>query len=379
MLKTIATFGGAVIRDGVFRGSGFTGPEESHLLAAESWLCRAHDVSGDGGVSYGYSLLGGWRASYPETSGYIATTFFRLAKARDPLYEKRALRIVRWLLSIQNSDGSFSNPRYGKQGIVFDTGQVLFGLVKGYEVTGDIKLLEAARRAAAWLTKIADADMRWTKNEHLNTPHVYNSRTAWALLRMNEVEFDAAREAVARKNLDWAVTEQLPNGFFQNCSFKPGDAPFTHTIAYTARGLLESGLLLNDQKYIEAARRCADATLLHLRDDGHLPLAISTTATAVSDACCLTGNCQFAIVWARLFAQRQGQSYRTGVLRALDYVMSTQNITTGDVDVRGAIKGSHPIWARYAPMSFPNWATKFFVDAMWLRREMERCKSVFPS
>ena len=60
-------------------------------------------------------------------------------------------------------------------------------------------------------------------------------------------------------------------------------------------------------------------------------------------------------------------------MRALDYVMSTQNITTDDPDVRGAIKGSHPIWARYAPMSFPNWATKFFIDAMWLRKGMEQC------
>ena len=51
-------------------------PAEHHLLAAEAWLCRAQDASGDGGVSYGYSLRGGWRPSYPETSGYIATTFF---------------------------------------------------------------------------------------------------------------------------------------------------------------------------------------------------------------------------------------------------------------------------------------------------------------
>jgi hypothetical protein len=51
--------------------------------------------------------------------------------------------------------------------------------------------------------------------------------------------------------------------------------------------------------------------------------------------------------------------------------MSTQNIATSDLDVRGGIKGSHPVWGRYAFMSFPNWATKFFVDAMWLRKELE--------
>ncbi|MEO7336046.1 MAG: hypothetical protein ABIV63_05625, partial [Caldimonas sp.] len=158
---------------------------ERHLLEAEAWLARAQDASTDGGVSYGYSLRGGWRPSYPETSGYIATTFFRLARVRDASYGDRARRILGWLLRIQNDDGSFCNPRYGAEGIVFDTGQVLFGLVRGHELTRDPALLEGARRAAAWLVGIADGNLRWTRNEHLATPHVYNTRSAWALLRMN--------------------------------------------------------------------------------------------------------------------------------------------------------------------------------------------------
>jgi hypothetical protein len=50
--------------------------------------------------------------------------------------------------------------------------------------------------------------------------------------------------------------------------------------------------------------------------------------------------------------------------------MSAQDIDADDADVRGGIKGSQPVWGRYAPMSYPNWAAKFFVDAMWLRREL---------
>jgi len=51
----------------------------------------------------------------------------------------------------------------------------------------------------------------------------------------------------------------------------------------------------------------------------------------------------------------------------LDYVMQHQDIHTRNTAVHGAIKGSYPIWGRYAPMSFPNWPAKFFVDAMLLR------------
>jgi len=337
-------------------------------VAARNWLKHAHDKSPNGGVSYGYSLRGGWLPSYQETSGYIATTFFQLADVENnPDYFERALRICQWLISVQNKDGSFANPRYGEDGIVFDTGQDLFGLVRAYEKTGDIIFKEAAKRAADWLVRVADDQEKWTLFEHMNTPHVYNTRTAWALLRMNQIEYNADRERIARANLDWALAEQQGGGFFNNCSFKKGVAPFTHTIAYATRGLLESGILLNDQRYLDAAKRCADAALKHVINDGFLPGQISVDGKLTTNYCCLTGNCQFSIVWAKLFDRTNEEIYRTNVIKAMDYVMGCQDIHTNNLDVRGAIKGSQPIWGRYAPMSFPNWPTKFFVDAMMLR------------
>ena len=369
MLATAASFARVAVRDGLGRRTP-GGDPEAHLQAAEAWLCRAQDVSGVGGVSYGFSLRGGWRPPYPETSGYIATTFLRLARDRDPAYGHRAERILTWLLGIQNGDGSFANPRYGAGGIVFDTGQVLFGLVRGYQWNRDPRLLAAAHRAANWLVEIADPDLRWTRREHLGTPHVYNTRTAWALLCLNELAYDGRREAVARANCEWAVAEQGANGLFEHCSFRAGEAPFTHTIAYTARGLLEAAALLGDERYRAAAARCADAVAAHLADDGHLPSTIATDGRAASSSCCLTGNCQFAIVWLRLAAAVDRPAWRQAAARALGYVMSTQDIATADHDVRGAVKGSQPVWGRYASLSFPNWATKFFIDAMWLQKSL---------
>ena len=240
-LTTLLTFAKLAAKDLLGIRPRKTDPA-SHLLAAEDWLRRAHDQGPDDGVSYGYTVRGGWQPSYRETSGYIATTFFNLAEdSHKPEYKERAMRICRWLLSVQNKDGSFANPRYGDEGIVFDTGQDLFGLVRAFEETGEDAFKVGALGAANWLVTIADETGRWTLNEHLNTPHVYNTRTAWALLRMNQVEYSAERDRVARANLDWAVAEQQPGGFFNNCAFERGRAPFTHTIAYATRGLLESG------------------------------------------------------------------------------------------------------------------------------------------
>ena len=344
------------------------GSLEAHRKAGEAWLKLAHEKSPDDGVSYGYSLRGGWRPSYRETSGYIATTFFDLAHHyNNDDWRDRAERVSRWLLSVQNSDGSFANPNYGEDGIVFDTGQDLFGLVRAFEETGDEAFKLGAARAADWLVRVADDQGHWTRYEHLNTPHVYNSRTAWAVLRMNQVEQDSERERVARANLDWAVNCQQDNGFFDHCAFVTGDAPFTHNIAYVTRGLLESAEILGDERYLEAAVNCARASAEMVADDGFLPGQITVDGQSAASYCCLTGNCQFAIIWAKLFDKTGDEFYKNAAIRVLDYVMARQDIVGSNINVRGAIKGSFPIWGRYSRMTYPNWPTKFFVDAMLLR------------
>ena len=347
---------------------------QQHLDAAVEWLERAHDHGEGGGVSYGYSVRGGWRPPYRETSGYIAETFFDLARAygRTDLRD-RATRICQWLCGIQNADGSISNPDFDPdRGIVFDTGMVLHGLVRGFEETGDPAVLAAAEKAADWLTTVADGQRRWTRFEHNDTPHVYNTRTAWALVRLHLLRPTPAREAVFRANLDWAL-EQESGGYYKQNAFVTGNAPFTHNIAYAIRGLLESGLLLKDERYLRAAENSARVVSQRLRPDGYLPGAIAVDGKPAAGYCCLTGNAQMAGIWARLFVTRGGDGlFRRAAIDALRYVMSWQDITTTNLDVRGAIKGSQPAWGRYSPLTFPNWATKFFIDAMLMTKDWHR-------
>lgn len=342
-----------------------------HLQAAVDWLVRAQEHGEGGGVSYGYSLRGGWRPPYRETTGYIAETFFDLAKITGNAdYRERAIRMCQWLSRVQNPDGSISNPEFdAERGIVFDTGQVLHGLVCGFEETGDAGILRAAERAGDWLTNIADSEKRWTRNTHNRIPHVYNTRTAWALLRLHKLRPSAAREAVVRANLDWALSQER-GGYYDQNAFETGVPPFTHTIAYAIRGLLESGFLLQDPRYLAAAERSGRVVIQQLRADGYLPGTIDVDGHPRASYCCLTGNAQMAIIWARLFAKGQPGAgdavFREAAVRALRYVMSWQDIATPNLDVRGAIKGSQPVWGRYSRLTFPNWPTKFFVDALLL-------------
>jgi hypothetical protein len=36
----------------------------------------------------------------------------------------------------------------------------------------------------------------------------------------------------------------------------------------------------------------------------------------------------------------------------------------------GAMPGSFPLWGRYEPFGFPNWATKYFCDAIMMEEEV---------
>ncbi len=346
---------------------------DAHLLAALEWIERAHDRTGRQGVSYGYSLRGGWKPPYRETSGYIVSTLFRAADAlHQPRYHERAVEIARWLVSVQNTDGSISNPKYGERGIVFDTGQVLFGLVRAHQRTGDDVFLQAGVRAARWLVDVADEQGRWTRSEHLDTPHVYNARTAWALVLLDQLAPDPRNEEVARANLDWARDDQTPAGFFRHAAFVAGDVPYTHNLSYTTCGLQESGWLLGDDRYVEAGRRCAAAARNLLADDGFLPGQIDADGRSTVRYACLTGNAQFAVVWAKWFDLTGDPAWRDASERSLRYVMRHQDLDDREPGIRGAIAGSFPIWGRYAPMSFPNWATKFFIDAALLQRAWSR-------
>ena len=353
---------------------------QKHLEEAIAWLKRAHDSTDDGGVGYGYYLRGkpfsdfglGWRGSYIETSGYILETFYDIAQAfQDQDAASRAEIVGRWLLSVQNDDGSFANKNMGSSdGIIFDTGQVLFGLVRCYKETGDEVFKDAAERAVIWLVDRVSDDGAWRRNTHLGATHSYNSRVAWAILEYCKLCPNGDYSAAAKKNLNWVLSQQLNNGFFDNSAFKTGKSPFTHTIAYTIRGLYEGGVLLSDDDIILAAYKSACSMLDYVGPKGFIPGQISLSGKASNEYSCLTGNCQMMIIWYKMAKRFNDTVMQQTSDLALDYVLTVHDITTKNNNVRGAVKGSHPIWGDYTPLAYPNWATKFLIEALMTKAQM---------
>jgi len=374
------TFTRIALSDSFAPAASTAAPLAEHAHSTLDWLIRAHDATQQQGVSYGFSLRGGWLPAYRETTGYILTTFFRAARQFErPELAQRALQMADWLVSVQNADGSFSNPKYGHEGIVFDTGQDLFGLVAALEHTRDPRYMAAALKAGEWLVRVADASGVWTQFEHMNTPHVYNTRTAWALLRLHQIAPRDEWLRVAQANLDWATSHQHASGFFESNAFQVGDAPFTHNISYAICGLQESAWLLNAPGYAASARRCSDAALALMQADGFIPGQITPAGQPAARYSCLTGQCQLAIVWAKQYNLTGLATYREAAQRSLRYVMGRQRIHDAHLGIRGGIAGSFPVYGRYAPLSYPNWAAKFFLDAAMLQLEWHNADAVVPA
>ena len=356
-------------------GIGLTVPTANrvHLDAAIAWLKHAQDVTGNGGVAQTYLIRSQhWAPSYPETTGYIIPTFYRYAAlAGDDDARLRARRMADWEIEIQHPTGGVLAGALGDSDrpTIFNTGQVIFGWVRAFEEEGDERYRQAAVRAANWLIATMDSDGCWRKfgspmtGKHINT---YNTRTAWSLARVHDITGDRAFLKAAVRNAEWAMTQRNAAGWLaQNC-LQDNAQPFTHTIAYAMRGLLEIGAAAARDDLVAAARVIGDAMIAALPANGRLPGRFDEHWKPTVKWSCLTGDCQLGINWGRLYQLSGENRYWEATSRILGFVKKTQLLAAADENTRGGIKGSYPVDGGYHPWQYPNWATKFYADALMM-------------
>ena len=351
-----------------------TGSHRRHLDEAINWLYTAQDATDTGGCASAYNLVLGWGGSYPETTGYIIPTLYDYADS-TPTDEPRlrAEAMAEWLLSVQFDDGSFpagDEPSPTAAPSIFNTGQIVFGLVRAHEETGDTRFFDAVSLACDWLTDVQHPDGYWDQFDYNDTVHSYSARVGWALAEAYELTGEDHHREAATRNLRWGATQRRPNGWFDKCGFKADEDPFLHTIAYTIRGLLEGGMLLDKPELVREARAAADA-FLNLQTHEGILLGRYDERLKGSDFYCLTGNAQMAIVWYRLFEEMEDPKYRQAADETVAFLKSHQRMD-GPPEVRGGLRGSAPVWGPYMYLRYPNWAAKFLADALMLAERLPK-------
>jgi len=354
----------------------------AHLDAAIDWLCRAQDAVDGGGVSYGYDVRAGFLPPYPETTGYIIVTVLeyvkrhenRLAPDAGESLRERARRMARWLTTVQLESGALpgGTTAVEPRPTIFNTGQILQGWVAADREFGDAEVHDSLVRAARWLADVQDEDGCWRRHMSpltLQSPATYNARSASALLAAGIHLGDDRICSAAVRNFDWVLTQQRPNGWFENNCLTDLKRPLTHTIGYTMEGLLDAAEMTGAEKYAAAVALASEPLMRAVGADGFLAGRFDSTWTPAVGWNCLTGASQIALVWFKYARMSGNAAYSEHARRLLDYVRATQHVcgprpSAPEADTCGAIKGSHPIWGGYDPFRYPNWAAKFFADAI---------------
>lgn len=348
----------------------------AHLTATMKWLRLAQKQSGCGGVSAYYNLLKKeWGAPYRETTGYIIPTFVNYSKiSGNKDFEKYALEMGEWELSEQLPDGSFSEEsKYRNRKKIFNTGQIILGLCFLYDHTRDSKFLVAAQKAGEWLMSNQENDGCWEKFTTKGA-RTYHSRVAWSLLETSKRTNDNKLKSAASKNIEWVLKRQNEQEWFEQCSLSDPGKPWTHLIAYTIRGLLESSQLLESDRIFKSAYKAATKMLDYYIENQNskfnfLPGTFDEHWQSRDEYTCLTGDAQMAIIWLKIYNLTKEDRFLEGAEELIDQIKKTQIIKSSCLEINGGIAGSFPIDGDYASFIMPNWAAKFFSDSLMLKMD----------
>lgn len=363
-------------------------PSAGVLNALLRWILDAQRA--DGGIAAYYSLLTGYSASYPEVTGYIIPTLYDFACTTHDLEPLAAAeRATHWLLTLQMPSGAFPGGLLGAshnveaQPSVFNTGQVLQGLVRSHAETNRPEIWQAAASAGDWLIKMQQTDGSWSgPGAYQGTAHTYYSMVAWALaeLSVGTANHRGAADRnhdhdhrldygfAAEKNLDWVLSHFRPSGWIDGISLQ-GHPNYLHFIAYVLQGVLECAILRRRSDAIELVAKSAWVMLRKFETNKYLAGAYDADFKGGQRFTCLTGNAQMSCVWLRLYEVTDDLRYLNAGLK-MNEMLKQLVPARGRRGVIGGVSGSYPVWGRYQPLRYISWGCKFFADALLLEQRL---------
>jgi hypothetical protein len=349
------------------------------LNSSLRWILDAQRA--DGGIAAYYSLLTGYADSYPEVTGYIVPTLYDCASIAN---DERAViaaaeRATQWLLSLQMPSGAFPGgwQRGSTQPSVFNTGQILQGLVRAQLETKRPEAWKAAVAAGDWLVQMQQADGSWSGfGAYQGAAHTYYSMVAWALAQLSDHAAEHAPDRssgygdAAEKNLDWVLAHFRPSGWVDGINLR-GHSNYLHFIAYILQGVLECAILRRRADAIAAVAESAWVLLRKFEANKYLSGAYEADFRHGQNFTCLTGNAQMACVWLRLYEVTGDLHYLNAALK-MNEMLKQLIPERGPRGIAGGVSGSYPVWGRYQPLRYISWGSKFFSDALVLERRLTR-------
>ncbi len=351
------------------------------VFKAIDWLLIANQVCHGNGFAHSWSPIFGWKAAYPETTGYLIPTLLRLHRVPEICahyavqnidLKSLAIHQGNWLLSLQLPSGAFPGLLAGnKTPSVFNTGMIMYGLTallispSANARLDTIAYHAALSKAADYLRSSMDSDGLWRTDTYIRgySPayHVY----AFAAL----LDYEQTTYGQLTKTIKTQYTQAIESylrywqndGSIDDCGFWKDRSAYTHTIAYALHGLWKVRNF--DQALHQACTTAVQSTLLpfvqEINTTGKLAGAYWPRHSWFS---CLTGDAQIANLLYITARAASNQANKGAADLLLKHVFAHQKHTG---TARGALAGSAPLFGPYLSLRYPNWAVKYLLDA-WL-------------
>ena len=339
---------------------------DAFILALQeniSWIEKSFIINKNQGSSKYKTLLGHWSESYPETTGYLIPTLISANRILDNLdliticHEQ-----IGYFKSLHLSNGAFKIEKSVNKPLVFDTAQILFGLIKYSDEFQTDEIHELINSSYQWLCDTLDSDGQFTHSNYVkNYNPAYYARIVWPMLMAeNYLNQNHSDKTLALYN--YLLSLHNANGTFSKCSFDNQDTFFTHNLIYAYRGLWESSVLLNDshiQKRLEDDLKNICTSIISTK---HFNGEFNENWQHRRKYICCVGNAQLVCLLLNIYNLNKNRTYLEAIPSLMKPLLKAQKKIFPFN--RGAIPSSIPVWERYQRFKFTNWTQKFFADAL---------------
>lgn len=334
---------------------------------AKSWLIHAFNKCHETGFSHSRWMflpsIIAWNKPYPETSGYIIENFLDFNFKNEHIDGTIGIKTGNALLNNQSHEGYFYSGVNRIKPSVFNTAQILFGLMQCYQKTKEEKFLTGYNLARNWLIKMMVNNGIWQHGLYVDSflPSYY-ARALWPMLLIPSNNNDAIK---LEKSLDHFWKNKTSNYSFIHSGFQPNDNFYlTHTIAYTIEGFMECALLMKRQDILEYCLQSLEVLAQIIEHENGLAGKYNAEWQSSHSFKCVTGQAQFCSIYAKAFQINQNGVFKKTALFLFEELMSWQ-IKSKNIELNGAFPASLPIYGSYFPFRYVNWTNKFFLDACY--------------
>lgn len=329
-----------------------------------SWIKMSFAANNNLGSSKYRNILGAWSESYPETTGYLVPTLLNAYSIlKDPSLLTLAKNQISYFQSLVLSNGSFRQSPNSNEAFVFDTAQIMLGLIALNHTEENEATLKMLKDAYLFLLNALDENGTFMHSNYVaNYNPSYYARIVWPMLKCEEI-LNLSAHPKTIKLYNYILHLKHTNYTFNDCSFDGGAYFYTHNLIYTYRGLWESSIILGDietQNYIIEAINYITNNVVS--EKGKFNGSYNKNWEPFNNYVCSVGNAQLASLQLLIYSTKNDFSTLNNISDVIIPLVKSQRSVFSLNP--GAVPSSIPVWGPYQRFKYTNWTQKFFSDAL---------------